>query len=131
MNSPSTKDELQIGYIRAQLNYAPETNGKKFVKWCEGNGFVAINSGRRAWSSSLRTYLRGAAGVAYADGESFLFYEEDLVELETICDSYHQQKLDKILEEWPEPLDELAGYSVPDAFNLGLDLCRAIIEGEK
>jgi hypothetical protein len=80
----ASEDELKVGYIKVTLNYAPKTNGKKFDKWCDDNGFTPMNGGRRAWSSSLSTYLRDADGVAYADGEPFLFYEEDLVDIESL-----------------------------------------------
>lgn len=81
MTDHQPTQEQQTGYIKVNLNYAPKTNGKKFAKWCEESGFTPLNGGRRAWSSSLSTYLRGASGVAYADGEPFLFYEEDLVDI--------------------------------------------------
>lgn len=82
----SSKDSIeQYGYIKVRLNYAPKTNGKKFKEWCDNNGFIPMNSGRRGWSSSLGTYLRDASGIAYADGEPFLFYEEDLVDTKDYC----------------------------------------------
>ena len=70
--------ELPWGYLKVQLDYAPKTNGKKFKAWCESHGFDYLGSGRRAWCSSLGTYMRGADGVAYVDGEMILFYEDDL-----------------------------------------------------
>lgn len=75
------QEKLKTGYIKVQLDYAPKTNGKKFREWCEKHGFSYIGEGRRAWCSSLSTYLRGASGIAYADGEAFLFYEEDLIDI--------------------------------------------------
>ena len=86
-------DELKTGYIKVSLNYAPKTNGKKFAAWCERNGFTPLGSGRRAWSSQLSTYLRGASGIAYADGEPFLFYEEDLVDIQAEC---NRARIDEI-----------------------------------
>lgn len=72
--------DLQQGLIRVKLDYAPEENGKAFDEWCKKYDFDPLNSGRRAWCSSLSTYFRGAAGVAFNDGEMFLFYAEDLVD---------------------------------------------------
>lgn len=67
--------------IKAELDYAPTTNGKKFDKWCEKYGFTPLGSGRRAWCPSLSTYFRSALGLATTQGgESFLFYEEDLAD---------------------------------------------------
>lgn len=70
---------MKEGYIKVQLDYAPTTNGKKFAEWCAKYGFVPLGSGRRAWCGSLSTYLRDAAGVAFNDGELFLFWDEDVV----------------------------------------------------
>lgn len=80
--TPSTTSKPVEGYFKATLDYAPKTNGKKFAKWCEDHGFTPLNGGRRAWSGSLQTYLRSADGVAYIDGEPFLFDEDDLVDLD-------------------------------------------------
>jgi len=74
--------ELHQGLIRVKLDYAPEKNGPEFDEWCKKYDFDPLGSGRRAWCSSLSTYFRGAAGVAFNDGEMFLFYAEDLVEPE-------------------------------------------------
>lgn len=74
-------NKLREGYIKIQYDLAPKTDGKKFAEWCEKYGFTPLNGGRRAWNSQLSTYLRGASGVAFADGEMFLFDEEDLVDL--------------------------------------------------
>jgi len=79
---PSATSKPVEGYFKATLDYAPKTNGKKFAKWCEDHGFTPLNGGRRAWSGSLQTYLRSADGVAYIDGEPFLFDEDDLVDLD-------------------------------------------------
>lgn len=72
--------ELKQGLIRVKLDYAPAENGKEFDEWCKKYDFDPLNSGRRAWCSSLSTYFRGALGVAFNDGEMFLFYAEDLVD---------------------------------------------------
>lgn len=55
--SPISKDELREGYIKVRLDYAPKTNGKKMREWCDKHGFAFMGSGRRAWCSSLGTYL--------------------------------------------------------------------------
>jgi len=90
-------DKQKHGYLKVDLDYAPTTNGKKFAKWCEEHGFTPLNGGRRAWSSSLSTYLRDASGVAYADGEPFLFYEEDLVDTEAIISTaVREARIDEI-----------------------------------
>lgn len=94
----SNLSNKEHGYIKLQLNYAPKTNGKKFKAWCDDNGFVPLNSGRRGWSSSLSTYLRGASGIAYADGEPFLFYEEDLVDVEVLIKAAQHQLLTELTE---------------------------------
>lgn len=72
--------DLKQGMIRVKLDYAPAENGKEFDEWCKKHDFDPLNSGRRAWCSSLSTYFRDALGVAYNSGESFLFYAEDLAE---------------------------------------------------
>lgn len=84
MSNQASEDEQKVGYIKVTLNYAPKTNGKKFKEWCKDSGFTFIGGGRRAWSSSLSTYLRDADGIAYADGEPFLFYEEDLIDIQSL-----------------------------------------------
>lgn len=80
----TSEAEQKVGYIKVTLNYAPKTNGKKFKEWCKDGGFTFIGGERRAWSSSLSTYLRDADGIAYADGEPFLFYEEDLIDIQAL-----------------------------------------------
>lgn len=72
--------DLKQGLIRVKLDYAPTENGKEFDEWCKKYDFYPLNSGRRAWCSSLSTYFRDALGVAFNSGESFLFYAEDLAE---------------------------------------------------
>lgn len=79
-----TIDELKTGYLKVELDYAPKTNGKKFDTWCAKYGFSPIGSGRRAWCSSLSTYLGDASGVAFNDGEMVLFYESDLVDVSAL-----------------------------------------------
>lgn len=72
--------DLKQGLMRVRLDFAPVKNGKKFDEWCKKYDFDPLNSGRRAWCSSLSTYFRDALGVAFNSGESFLFYAEDLAE---------------------------------------------------
>jgi len=72
---------MKEGLIRVELDYAPTTNGKKAKEWFEAHGMTFCGVGRRAWWSAGSTYFRDALGMAYTEsGESFLFYEEDLVE---------------------------------------------------
>ena len=50
-----------------------------FKGWCEDNGFHYLGSPRRAWCSSLGTYLRGAKYYFHAEaGFSALLHEEDV-----------------------------------------------------
>lgn len=86
------------GYIKVQLDYAPKTNGKKFTEWCAAHNFDYLGSDRRAWCSSLGTYFRGAAGVAYNDGEPFLFYEDDLVDMEALIATHTDSRAAETLE---------------------------------
>jgi len=81
------QDELVEGYLKVQLDYAPEVNGKKFQAWCEKYGFDYLASGRRAWCSSLQTYFRGASGVTFCDGEMMLFYDEDVSSKNSLINS--------------------------------------------
>ncbi len=76
---------LPTGYIKVDLDYAPKDE-KDFEKWCEEHNFdyLGSQSGRRAWCGDLQTYFRGASGVAYNDGEAFLFYEEDIIKTDTM-----------------------------------------------
>lgn len=78
--------ELDEAYLKVEVDYAPASNGKKFNEWCKKYDFDPLNSERRAWCSPLRTYFRGASGVAFADGEMFLFYKEDLVDVEALVE---------------------------------------------
>lgn len=98
MTNQASEDEQKVGYIKVTLNYAPKTNGKKFKEWCKDGGFTFIGGGRRAWSSSLSTYLRDADGIAYADGEPFLFYEEDLIDTQALIRTEKLKLLDEVRE---------------------------------
>lgn len=78
MITPKSVEE--VAYIKVTLDYAPEENGKEFDEWCEKYGFRPLGSGRRAWCSSLGTYMREASGVAVTDsGDIFLFYKDDIL----------------------------------------------------
>ena len=67
--------------IRVTVDLAPEDEDE-FRDWCSGYGFDVLNSGRRAWCSQFATYFRDAVGVATTrNGESFLVYEDDVIEL--------------------------------------------------
>lgn len=104
MSAIPNTDELKEGYIKVQLDYAPKTNGKKFKAWCDKYGFAYLGVGRRAWCSSLGTYLRDASGIAFSDGEMFLFYEEDLVDIIA-----HQNKTIKAISyHFALPIKDLA-----------------------
>ena len=81
---PQANKTTNERYLKIQVRLAPKTNGKKFSRWCEEWGFTPLNAGRRAWSSSLSTYLRDADGVAFSNGEMFLYYEEDAVDMEAL-----------------------------------------------
>lgn len=94
-------EELKTGYIKVNLDYAPRDSDKAFREWCKKHDFdcFGLNYGREAWCSRLGTYFRGASGVAYADGEPFLFYEEDLVDVDKLIDqaltAYKKELLSK------------------------------------
>lgn len=103
MNNTST------GYIKVELDYAPKTNGKKFAEWCKKYNFAPIGSGRRAWCPSLQTYLRGASGVAFADGEMFLFDKEDLINL--------QSEKTKAVNDFADELLKYPEYQSFDQYN--------------
>lgn len=93
MTNKPQGEEQKTGYIKVNLDYAPKTDGKKFTEWCKKHDFDPLgSSGRRAWCSSFRTYFRGASGVAYADGEAFLFYEENLVDLEALLTASNRDR---------------------------------------
>lgn len=119
MSSPTdtnqaSEDEQKVGYIKVTLNYAPKTNGEKFKEWCKDSGFTFIGGGRRAWSSSLSTYLRDADGIAYADGEPFLFYEEDLIDIQSIIRTEKLKVLAEVRERVIGEDDSLPGNPAPD-----------------
>jgi hypothetical protein len=85
---------LPFGYIRAYLEYAPKEE-KDFEVWCEDKGFdyLGPQSDRRAWCDEFRTYFREASGIASAGGESFLFYDEDVVdEADLVNDGNYAKK---------------------------------------
>ena len=94
----TTKDKLREKYIKVQVDYAPKKNGKAFEKWCKKYGFDYLASGRRAWCSSLQTYFRAADGVAFNDGEMFLFYEDDSIDIQLLISSKVLQVLDSLEE---------------------------------
>ena len=94
-----TIDEI---YLKVQVSLAPKTNGKKFAKWCEETGFTPLFGGRRAWSSGLSTYLRGADGIAFNDGEPFLYYEEDAIDLEALIKKARANERQAMLDALPE-----------------------------
>ena len=82
-NEPENREQPKWGYIKVQLDYAPTDSEDAFAEWCKKYGFdcFGLDVGRRAWCSSLGTYLRDASGVAFSDdGEMFLFYEEDILQ---------------------------------------------------
>ena len=79
------KDDFKERYIKIEVDYAPKVNGKEFEGWCEKYGFNYLASGRRAWCNSLNSYFADADGVAFSEnGEMFLFYEEESVNLDTL-----------------------------------------------
>ena len=123
-------DKAEYGYIKVSLDYAPTTNGKKFAKWCEEHGFTPLNGGRRAWSSQLSTYLRGADGVAYADGEPFLFDEEDLVDIAELRITLKAELLAKMPKQhigWKQtPTQRQIGVS--DGYNQAITEVTKIVE---
>jgi len=99
-----TLDTMPSGYIKVWLDYAPKSNGKKFTEWCTKYGFTPLGSGRRAWCPSLSTYMRGASGIAFNDGEPFLFSEEDVLDAETLITSEAHRMLEEAM---PEPEAEV------------------------
>lgn len=102
--------ELKEGYIKIQYDLAPKTNGKKFATWCEKYGFTPLNGGRRAWSSGLGTYLRDASGVGFSDGEMFLFYEEELINVTKLTNQKILEVLERLEREKVTYTTVLQGY---------------------
>lgn len=92
-------DELREGYVKVILDYAPIDDEDKFKEWCKKYNFDYVGlEGRGAWCSALGTYFRGASGVAFNDGEMFLFYDDDVVDVDKLIATHDQQLLEAILE---------------------------------
>lgn len=98
MNTPtqSSSEELKTGYIKVLLDYAPRDTDENFRAWCKKHDFdcFGLGVGREAWCSRLGTYLRGVSGVAYAEYEPFLFYEEDVVDLQAYTDEIRREVIE-------------------------------------
>ena len=57
-------------WMKIELEPVPEGDDltwDQWREWCEARGFDALNK-RGAWISEIRTYLRGAKWLIYADG---------------------------------------------------------------
>ena len=68
--------------IEAEYDPIPP-DGPEFDEWVKKNDkfleLWPLNSGRRLWSGTLRTYLRGCDAVLYIDGAPVDFvYQADL-----------------------------------------------------
>lgn len=102
MNPIKSEDELKTGYLKVQLDYAPIDDEEKFKLWCKKYNFDYVGlEGRGAWCSSLGTYFRGASGVAFNDGEMFLFYEDNLIDI-TDLQRQHERE---VVEAIKDPFD--------------------------
>ena len=67
--------------FEATIEKIPEGDGADFEDWCEQYGFVPLNEGRRAWCSSLNTYMRNAdylVTLDISDCPSFFMTEDEL-----------------------------------------------------
>ena len=61
------------------LDQVPEDDDKIFREWCEYYGFHFLGGGRRAWCSSLSTYLRDAKYLFTTEmGDMLLLYDEPI-----------------------------------------------------
>ena len=45
------------------------TDSEEWLAWCEERDIYPLNSGRRGWCDSARTYIRGADYLAYSGDE--------------------------------------------------------------
>lgn len=68
--------------FEAQIEKIPEGDGTDFESWCEQYGFTPLNGGRRAWCSSLGTYMRDAdylvTLIGISDCPSFFMTEAEV-----------------------------------------------------
>lgn len=66
--------------IRVEIEPIPDlpTDSQEWDQWCLERGFNALNGGRRAWCSSISTYLRDATGLVYHDGELADLWTDEL-----------------------------------------------------
>ena len=120
-NEPENREQPKWGYIKVQLDYAPTDSEEAFAEWCKKHGFYCfgLDVGRRAWCSSLSTYLRDAAGIAYNDGEPLLFYEEDVLDEQALINQQIKSVLDELegeaeaFERTSKKRDGLTHFAVP------------------
>ena len=45
------------------------TDSEEWRDWCDERGIYPLNSGRRGWCDSARTYLRGSDYLVYSGSE--------------------------------------------------------------
>lgn len=67
--------------FEAQIEKIPEGDGQTFEEWCEKYGFHPLKGDRRAWCSSLGTYVRDAdylVTLNISDCPSFFITEAEL-----------------------------------------------------
>ena len=57
-------------WLRVEAEPVPDHHpaSREWDVWCRERSLDPLNSGRRAWIDSLRTYLRDANYLLYADG---------------------------------------------------------------
>ena len=76
-----TTKELDLTF-EAQIEKIPAGVGIDFENWCEKYGFTPLNGWRRAWCSSLGTYMRDAdylvTLIGLSDCPSFFMTEDEI-----------------------------------------------------
>ena len=77
--------KTKTAYMEVELEDIPgrrEASQEEWEKWCEDHDFTCLGNhaeSRRAWISSLSTYIRGAAWLVYSDGGLVdLAYKDDV-----------------------------------------------------
>ena len=70
------KVELKLA---GMLEVIPPANDDTFKEWCEERDFVFLDSPRRAWCDSLRTYIRDADYLFHVSGETLLIKHEEIL----------------------------------------------------
>ena len=79
--------------LSGELEAIPKGDGYEFVEWCESKGFRPINGFRRAWCSSLSTYLRDADYLFHLDGgDTVMLTHGEILAQSVIVDKDERQE---------------------------------------